>query len=162
MLRLRRLASRRTWATILALSIAALAGFIFLTGQGGPPQPIPLFGVDSATLARDYGVLVYPPEGSPAINASQAELAAREGQRQDPVAEVQLVHLKLPYEGFDGLAWAVNWDVAGGEAVLPGPPEAAEEPFVYLFDITFIDARTGKWLTRIATSQPLTSASTHD
>ncbi len=147
---------------LLRAAIVAVVALAFLTGQSGPPQPLPLFGVSADTLAKDGGISAYPPDGSPTISAAAAMDAAREGYRtEDRIAGTQLVHLKNAGVPFDGLAWAVAWDVEGQPAKWPGdsqlPPDIV---FVYTFDITFIDARTGHYVTGLAESRPLPPAPT--
>ena len=140
--------------SLISLSIILMLCLVFLTGQSGQPQTMPVFGVSRDNLALD-GIFVYPPDGNPSVNASDAEASARgDSKREEPVKAIELVNLKLEYPKFDGLAWAVSFDVRGTKVNLPEPPEAKDTPYYFTFDITFVDAATGEFLTRLVESSP--------
>ncbi len=143
-----------------ALSVPLLAGaglvFLLLTSQSGPPSPIRVFGIDPAKLQEGFGILVYPPDGKPALTAVEAMAAAQKADRGGNIAGVQLVGVRMVDGSYDGLAWAVKWDVDGKEAIHPvGSVEAEQEPpWLYVFSVTFIDARTGAFLAGAELSSP--------
>ncbi len=148
--------SFRRFALFLPLLGAAALVFLLLTSQSGPPQPIRVFGIDHGELEEGFGILVYPPDGKAALSADAAMAAAQETDGDGNIAGAELVHIKLVYEGFDGLAWAVKWDVDGKGAIQPvGSVEAEQEPpWLYVFDVTFIDAQTGAFLAGAELTSP--------
>jgi len=152
-----RLRSARRALLALPVLAAAILILLFLTGQSGPARPMGVFGIDPAELEEGFGILVYPPNGAPAISAEEAITYAEATDGDGGVAGVELVHLKLVYGGFDGLAWVVKWDVDGKEAFHPiGLQEAAQEPpWRYLFNLTFIDAKTGAFVTGAELTSPV-------
>ena len=140
----------------IPLLVATVFVLLFLTSQSGPPQLVSVFGIDPAELEADFGVIVHPPDGAPALSGDDAMAAARRNHRDAKIAGVELVRIKLVYEWFDDLAWAVKWDVDGEEAVQPvGLQEAEHEPpWLYVFDVMFIDAKTGGFLTGAELTSP--------
>ena len=141
----------------VSVTLAAAVAMVFLTAQSGPARPMPVFGIDPVELEQGFGILVYPPGGTPRLSADEAMAAATETDGGGAIAGVELVRLKLVYGGFDGLAWVVKWDVDGTEAIHPvGLAEAAQEPpWRFVFNLTFIDAETGAFVTGVELTAPM-------
>jgi len=132
----------------------AAAAILVLTGQTARGDVISLFGLPPQALASD-GICVYAPRGSPVIDEATAlAIAAQEGDHfGGPASRAQLVRLRIGYPEFDGLAWAVAFDVAGTEAAWPAPDHRV--PYRYSFAVMFLDAKSGDFLMSLAESAPV-------
>jgi hypothetical protein len=63
---------------------------------------------------------------------------------------VDRVPLRGPRRLYEGLAWAIRWDVKGKTPSWPGDVNLAPgQQYVYTFAISFVDAKTGAELTTL-------------
>jgi hypothetical protein len=129
-----------------------VALFSVFTAQEGPtPQTIPLFGIPPEVLAEHDGIYAYPQEPGERMTQEQAEVFARgESLREEKIKGAMLVNVKLPGVPFEGLAWAFRWDVDGQPAIWPG--DEPGDKFVYVYELTLVDAKTGAFLLGAAES----------
>jgi hypothetical protein len=141
--------TRVSTAAVVLLFLGAVS-----IGQASPtPETIPLFGVSPERLAKD-GIYAYPADTKEKVSKEAArDLAKGQSKREDKIQDMRVVNLKLPNLDYEGLAWAVRWDVDGMKAMWPGDgdlPPGYE--YTYTFSLTFVDANSGAFLLTIEES----------
>lgn len=159
-------------ATVVIATGIAVAAVLALSARGG--DEVSLEGITISELDLG-GAKLLVPTGDPVLSAEQAEFIVlskrlpRFGSDSDPidVRETRLVRFvnETSAPPIDALAWAVNLDPETVPAVTPsgdigplccppigGSPTPTPQPTPLncglrtVYDVVFIDARTGEWL----------------
>ncbi len=146
---------------LIALALAAaamLALSLFLTSRSATPTVlwIELRTVPAETLSDSYITLLPPPPGSEAAAVPQSDAAqtALEQDRGTAVREIVLARLidVGPVPPIDQLLWVVSTDA-------PGLPGHGNGEWITDFYLSFVDARSGEWISGFSQSHMVESQS---
>lgn len=146
---------------LIALTIAAaamLALSLFLTSRSATPTVlwIELRTVPAGTLSDSYITLLPPPPGSEAAAVPQSDAAqtALDQDRGTAVREIVLARVidlgRVPV--MDQLLWVVSTDAPGLPPLGGGGGESVTD-----FNLSFIDARSGEWISGFSQSHMVES-----